>query len=215
MPMKDLFGRRFGRYLVVEIDRRPNGLIFWKCRCDCGVEKSVYGAALRSGQTQSCGCYQKDIMRQRATHGMARLKSISPEWEAWSKIRDRCDNPNNPNYDRYGGRGIRVCDRWQDSFENFYADMGERPSGKTSIDRIDNDGPYCKENCRWSDPKEQARNRRSNRVVKYRGREMTLKEASELAGLPYKSVWQRVVKLGWPLDRALSEAVVLGNNQYG
>lgn len=210
----DLSWQKYERLTVIR--RVPASVgthIRWLCRCACGSETIVRGANLRNGGVKSCGCLQIDTMKARITHGMARVGMVRPEWEAWSHIRDRCENPDNANYFRYGGRGIRVCDEWS-TFEQFYADMGDRPAGMTSIERIDNDGPYCKTNCKWSYPKEQARNRRSNRVVEHCGRRMTLKEAAEMSGISYKVVWARVVQLGWPLDRALSEPVVLGRNQY-
>lgn len=117
----------------------------------------------------------------------------------------RCFDTNLPNYHRYGGRGITVCEKWQ-TFEGFFEDMGERPSDLHSIEREDNDGPYQKSNCCWGTDKQQARNRRSNRIVEFRGREMSLAEAVEIAALPYHAVKKRLNR-GWDTERALTEPV--------
>ena len=212
----DLTGQQFERLKVIR--KEPHDLgsrIFWLCRCDCGKEKRVYAGNLKSGSVKSCGCLQIEVMHARITHGQSRLGQHTPEYQTWAGIMKRCYDPGQDHYPQYGGRGIVVCERWH-NFSNFFADMGLRPSDLHSIDRWpDNDGNYEKSNCRWATRKEQARNRRSNHIVEFRGQKMPLKEAAELAGLSYGAVWQRVSKLGWSLEKALSAPVVLGNNQYG
>ena len=157
----DLTGQKFGRLIAIEkTDRRSGkGSIVWKCKCDCGKETFVSSSSLRSGNTQSCGCLNKELV---TTHGM---KNTS-EYRSWQSMKDRCYNPNYNQFKDYGGRGIIVCDRWKDSFENFFSDMGPKPSNKHSIDRIDNDGNYELGNCKWSTAREQVRNRRHQRDVK-------------------------------------------------
>ena len=132
----------------------------WICNCDCGKQNlSIFGMHLRTGHTKSCGCYNLEQIKIRSTiHGMTK----TPEHKTWSEMRQRCYNPNNNQFNDWGGRGIAVCDRWKDSFQNFYEDMGPRPSDKYSIDRIDNNGNYQPSNCKWSSRKDQARNTRKN-----------------------------------------------------
>jgi hypothetical protein len=141
------------------------------------------------------------------THG----QSKTPTWRTWAGMRNRCNNPNNQKYPAYGGKGIKVCERWG-SFENFVADMGERPSPKHSIDRIDNTGHYTPENCRWATPTEQANNKSTNRCVTFLGESLTVAEWSRRTGIPYFTLMYRI-KAGWSAERALTEPVILGKNQ--
>ena len=156
----DIVGRRYGRLVVVQVADR--GLWSGKnrhylCACDCGVTKCVNRSDLTSGGTRSCGCYRAEKNRQRlATHG----RSDHPLYSTWIAMINRCYNPNMRNYRHYGGRGIGVCDSWRTDFQAFLADMGDRPSGRHSLDRIDNDLGYSRDNCRWATGSQQASNRR-------------------------------------------------------
>lgn len=156
-------GERFGRLTVLEATKTvvypsKSRVLYHECRCDCGTVKFVTIYALRKGHTQSCGCLQADKTSTASrTHGLSKTRI----YRIWSCIITRCTNPNAINYERYGGRGITVCDRWR-KFENFLEDMGE-PSPGLTIDRLDNDKGYSKENCAWRTPTEQARNRRPRR----------------------------------------------------
>jgi hypothetical protein len=148
-------GDRFARLVVLEeAERREDNLRRWRCRCDCGGEKTTTTRCLTGGGTQSCGCLQRERAaeagRRRVKHGHTHDASVSAEYRAWQAMRQRCNNPHGRQWRYCGGRGIKVCKRWQHSFENFIADVGLRPSLKHSLDRINNDGNYEPGNVRWT-----------------------------------------------------------------
>lgn len=193
MPRKiDICGQTFGRLTVKAEGPRRGARRSVYCRCACGSDGLFDPRSLLSGKTKSCGCYQRDVVAaaclQHTTHG----RSKSAEYNIWQKMKARCGNPNDAKYPIYGGRGIEVCEAWSDSFESFLLDMGPRPTSKHSIDRKRVDGNYEPGNCRWATPKEQARNKRSHRLVLYLGVEMPLSEACELAGVNYRSALWRL-----------------------
>lgn len=137
-------------------------------------------------------------MKNREYHGMTNI----PEYIVWEKMRHRCNNPNNRDYKNYGGRGIKVCDQWNNSFEIFYNDMGQRPSNKHQIERINNDGNYEPKNCKWATKKEQARNRRNNRLIEYKGQNKTLSEWSEILNISYSVLQARIDRYKWTIERS-------------
>lgn len=166
MKRINLIGQVFGRLTVVaEAGLNSRRQSLWECRCSCGEQHIVLSTSLRSGHTTSCGCYNKERFQVRSlVHGHARQKKETAEYRSWQHAKARCINPNVWNYKNYGGRGIKMCEKWLNSFESFLADMGPRPSSKHSLDRWpDHNGDYEPSNCRWATAKEQQNNRRNNR----------------------------------------------------
>lgn len=197
----DLTGNVYGRLTVLSRDGDMYGKVAWPCRCSCGTVLRVSGADLKSGNKSSCGCLKiETIGNLNRTHGLTN----SDEYSIWRKIKDRCFNPNTRNYDDYGGRGISMCDRWRNSFENFYADMGPRPSPDHSIERRNNNEGYSPGNCIWATRVEQARNKRNNQLVQFNGKDVTIAELAELANLNYHLVYKRIVILGWSPEEAVA-----------
>jgi hypothetical protein len=206
-----LTGRVFGRLTVLGLaPRLPTSRgLRWHCRCECGKEVISPGRNLKCGKATSCGCRQRETAARQAVamgegnirHGM----TDTPEYARWHGMMLRCYNPKDPGYKWWGGRGIKVCERWH-TFENFHADMGARPSVKHSIDRIDPNGDYCPENCRWATQTQQQRNKRSNRLLTHNGETKCLAEWAETYGLTTLQLWQRL-RSGWPLQDALETPV--------
>jgi len=168
----DLSGKIINRMTVLRMSEKSGKIIKWTCMCECGNIRDVASYELRTGKTKSCGCYQRD--KAKICKYSDRDIYHSKEYSAWVNMKTRCYNKNATRFLNHGGRGIKVCDRWLNSFENFLSDMGKKPSNKHSIDRINNDGNYELSNCRWATQKEQSSNRRTNRFIEYNGKILTL-----------------------------------------
>lgn len=198
--IKDIRGQRFGRLTVIRFSH-THRQAYWICLCDCGKEVIVLGVSLRDGHTESCGCLHRSAMQggTRTTHGL----SDTSEYHIWASMKERCCNPSNAAYPHYGGRGITICDRWLNDFAVFYMDMGPRPSPKHSLDRIDNDGAYSPDNCRWATRTEQANNKRSNLTLTWNGETHTVSEWAKLIGLSRHIIVGRL-RMGWTSERILS-----------
>lgn len=183
----------------------PDGVVRTaRCVCDCGTTRNIAIQTLKQERSTHCGCRNGEMNAQ--LHG-THLMSGTPTYKSWASLKARCLNPNNADYPDYGGRGITVCERWRDSFADFYEDMGSRPEG-CSIDRIDVNGNYEPGNCRWATPTEQMQNVRHNVIVRFRGEDIALIEACRRAGLgreKYKVIHARVHKRGMTFEQALAK----------
>ncbi len=205
----DRSGLRFGKLTIVEevgLNRYKKSQ--WLCRCDCGNTCISLWNQLQSGLKESCGCYQKESARKRfTTHGESVHSGNSTEYSSWICMKTRCLNPNSEKYKIYGGRGIKICSRWVDSFENFLSDMGRKPTKKHSIERINNDGNYEPSNCKWGTDLEQANNKRLNIFIVIGGIRKTAAQWGRQMGFPKSFVTNRI-KAGWnPIDAVNTPAL--------
>lgn len=191
-------GQVFGSLTVLWPSQRSNSARkFVVCRCECDVFRHVDESQLRCGKTKSCGCYKvTKLLSRSTTHRNAPRSGLSREYVTWAAIIQRCTNPKNPNFKTYGGRGIFVTERWLGSFKNFLADMGHRPSPKHSIDRIDNDRGYCKENCRWATHQEQCQNKRTSVYLTINGFTKNIGEWASISGVKRATILYRYHQ-GW------------------
>ena len=206
----DLTGMEFGRLTVYAYSgKNKSGINLWACKCSCGNNTIVSRHELRSGDTNSCGCLRREVSKNRfLTHG----KRYSKEYQIWLSMKDRCLNKNNISYSNYGGRGIKICDEWISSFEKFYQDMGQSPGKEYSIDRIDNNKFYSKENCKWSTRHEQSNNRRVTIIVEYMGEKLPLSDMCVKVGISYECARQRINKYGWSVFDTFSKPVGQARN---
>ncbi len=184
----DMTGRRFGRLVVLHTEGKYRAEFCWRVRCDCGTEKRVLGTSLRAGRIKSCGCAIAEILKAaNTTHGMRN----APEYNIWAKMRERCTKASYQDFQNYGGRGIAICERWQ-QFANFYADMGPRPSAAHTLDRIDVNGDYAPGNCRWATRAQQARNKRGTLYLEYKGQQLPMADVADLIGVTYATLENRI-----------------------
>lgn len=210
----ELIGKRFGRLVVVgegEIYVSPSGKRerTWCCKCDCGNEVCLRISNLRNN-TRSCGCLRKEVTSERyKTHG----ERFSRLWQVWSHMKARCYNPKNSSYKNYGGRGVKVCKEWKDNFQAFYKwsyangydENAKR--GECTLDRIDVNGNYCPENCRWVSQDIQSRNKRQNIKIEYNGETKVLKDWALELGINYGTLYSRVHNPNWDIERCFTEPV--------
>jgi hypothetical protein len=175
-----------------------------ECVCDCGNIKTIEAHELLLGGTKSCGCLKEEVNKTTlVTHGLSKTNT----YRIWAGIKQRCINSDLPSYKYYGGRGITMCDRWNDSYENFLEDMGERPSKQHSIDRIDYNGNYEPNNCRWATQIEQARNKSNNHLVTYAGQTKVFAEWAEYFGVDYDALWNKCRWVNWDTDKIFDKII--------
>lgn len=197
---EDLTRQRFGKVMVLSrVANNKHGRAVWLCKCDCGNEKEILAANLKSGRTTSCGCYSRGLKRKTGTHGMTNTR-IFHEWQS---MLQRCNNPNNQRYGDYGGRGIKVCDEWIDDFVSFYEwSIDNGYDEILTLDRKDVDGDYSPDNCRWVTNFEQQSNKRNNRVIECNGEKHILNEWARITRLNAQTIAWRIDR-GWGVEEAL------------
>lgn len=197
----DLVGKRFGRLVVIKrVENDKWRASCWLCQCDCKNEIIVRGASLKGGNTKSCGCLV-------TKHGHTKNGKYSNIYQSWNQMIQRCTNPNNKEYFNYGGRGITVCEEWLE-FKNFNDDMMKGWKPGLTIERINKNGNYNPENCKWATRKEQARNRRNNLYLTYNNKTRLLIEWSKETGISYTTLWIRIYKLSWSIKKTLTTSVL-------
>ena len=196
----DITGKKFNKLTVVErLQNDTGGIPVWLCKCDCGNFTRVRGKNLKNGSVKSCGCILKNGTT--TTHGLSKTKI----YNTWNSMKARCFNPKSCSYKRYGARGITVCEEWKNSFEEFYSwSIQNGYNENLTIERIDNNGNYCPENCKWISQKQQCRNRRTNIEFEYMGEKHILIEWCEILNLDYKFIHNRIYKMGWSFEKSIS-----------
>lgn len=202
----DRTGQRFGHLVVLErVQAGPatgGKRVVWRCRCDCGSEASVTGHELACGDTTSCGCVRRaKIASLSRSHGHTAGNSISGAYRSWQAAKSRCENPRNAKFATYGGAGISMAPEWSQSFEAFYAEMGDRPPGM-SIDRLDQTKGYEPNNCQWATAAEQSKNTGRTKLHRWRATWMTVREIAHAEGLPFNSLRKRA-----RIDNTIQKAV--------
>jgi hypothetical protein len=200
MKPKDLIGRIFGRLTVLLRHSSTRHGLKWRCSCSCGRITVVDSSALLSGRTQSCGCLNQDERVSRT-----KPHRRSPEYKIWDAMVQRCTNPKNKHYKNYGGRGVKVCERWRD-FDQFYVNCGPRPSPAHTIERVDNNKDYEPDNCKWATRKEQQNNTRANRWLTLHGETYTVAQWAEKLCINPCTLYARL-HVGWSVERTLTSPV--------
>jgi len=207
--VEDLIGQQFGLWTVIELQPDSTG---WDrqviCSCQCGTTKPVRVSSIVGGKSKCCGCKSNGRSKSKKPtnaiqHGMSR----TPTYQSYYSMLARCLNPKAHAFDKYGGRGIQVCDKWVSSFQSFLSDMGARPSMKHSLGRINNDGHYCPENCRWEDDVQQQNNTSQNHFIEVDGDRLTIAQWSRKTGIKMSTIRYRIKK-GWPAKEAVSADLV-------
>lgn len=207
----DLRGRRFGRLVALhDVGGDASGARIWQCHCDCGLLTNARVSHLINARIRSCGCLSREESANRMhrlafVHGDCAGGHVSPEYHTWRNMISRCYNPRTRRYDNYGGRGVTVCMRWRNSFANFLADVGRRPSPQHSLDRIRTLGNYKPSNVRWATRSEQQRNRTCNHLLTVGRRTQTIAAWAEDTGINYTTIHERICR-GWTAKRAVTTA---------
>ncbi len=217
---EDLTGRKFNRLTVISWHGIKHHERTWLCKCDCGNEAIVCSNHLNKGKVKSCGCANIDQVtrmgRANTKHGHWNDGKFTPEYNSWLSMNARCNNVSMHAYSDYGGRGIKICDRWSgdNGFVNFYADMGNKPTPKHTLDRINNNGNYEPSNCRWGTAKQQSRNRRSNHIIEYNGESFCIGEWREIFGLKSSTFYGMLQKSDFKIEPNIERIKKLSKTDY-
>lgn len=205
MKSTTIVGDKIGRLTIISLPPHdPYKPQLAKCDCECGGSVTAPLSAIRFGNTLSCGCLRREASAaRRLKHGHSSNGLKTSEYQIWKSMKQRCSNPNNKAYNNYGGRGIKVCARWTNSFANFINDMGLKPSRHHTIERKDNDGGYNPSNCRWATRIENGNNKRNSRVVTFKGESLTLAMWARKLGIGVATFTDRF-KYGWPIEKIFS-----------
>lgn len=207
MPgVKNIIGKKFTRIIVIKyLYSNKNKKRIYLCRCDCGIEKNIIGADLLNGTTKSCGCLFLESLKKRSR---VHYLSNTYEYKAWANMKTRCLNKKGIQYKDYGGRGISIDKNWKNSFLNFYKDMGPRPTNKHTLDRINNNKGYYKNNCRWTTMEVQNCNQRRNKYLSYKGMRKTISEWAKFLKLSDGTIRARI-NYGFSIDKILSPNLLI------
>jgi len=206
MRFINLAGQRFGRLTVVSREPVATKRTHWLCQCDCGNSTIADAVHLSDGHTKSCGCFREESRKiARRKHGHHPAAGPSPEYNSWAAMHQRCRNKNCKAYPDYGGRGIKICTQWggHDGFAQFLKDLGRRPKGDYSLERIDNDGDYCPRNCRWANRAAQSRNKRSTKMLHCNGESLCLSDWAVKIGLRYATI-SDLLNHGWTIEEIVN-----------
>ena len=205
MIKNDLANKIFGKLKVISFSHIGNHhKSYWNCECSCGVKKAIDRNSIVRGRTISCGCNKNQKTRERNyKHG----KTGTKVYRIWKNMKVRCYSKNNHHYNNYGNRGIKICDKWRNSFPEFFKDMGEPPTKVHSIERIDNNGDYTPENCKWATPYEQSRNSRQNNCITFKGETLCLTDWAKKIKMNRATLLSRINRNKWPIERALTKSV--------
>ena len=203
----DITGKKFGRWTAIKEDRIAVHEVHWICQCECGVTRHIPRARLLSGESRSCGCLRNEhVSAAKTTHGGTRKSGPQKEYGVWRAMIQRCTSEKCSAFKNYGGRGITVCQRWLESFPNFYEDMGMRPNSGMCLERKNNDLGYSKENCIWATRTSQANNTRTNVFVQHNGESHTITEWARFYGLDPFLIFGRMRK-GWSFVESISTPI--------
>ena len=202
MLASNLTGKQFSKLTVLHRVKNKTRHAKWLCVCQCGNKIEAFATNLKTGNTQSCGCLNKQLIAKRST---THNSSHTTEYKAWDSMKHRCYNKNYHLYHRYGARGIKVCDSWVNSFENFLNDMGLKPTPSHSLDRINNDLEYSKSNCRWASISDQANNRSNNIHLTFNNKTLTCSQWAKTTGIKSATIRARIQRYGWSIEDALTK----------